>query len=342
MNRLRGGRRTMRDEDEDETSEEEDETEEDEDDEDDEESEGESEGALSETESETAVDEDEDDYDDEDEEELPSASPRRHKKAASRDELPRTVRSSTERHALTTATGAQLAPGQLLEPRDGSEPAGPIILTLDAPAHVSEQTKALQSMRRDNVLTDVHVVCKSGAKLPAHRVLLAAASPQLRGMLQALAPAAAPEQPESKTPTKGRGAKGGGGGGGDLVLEEVDEACATALLDFVYTGSVTVLEDHLPVRRRSRGFLFGALEFRSSRGRELANARTIFLDFFYLGWALFGIRAAEIRARECTLSSRTRDRVHAELLRAARIRPCIHKCELVLFCAGVGLGIEIL
>jgi len=43
-------------------------------------------------------------------------------------------------------------------------------------------------MRSEGVLTDVHLVCKGGAKLPAHRALLAAASPQLRSMIEHLVP----------------------------------------------------------------------------------------------------------------------------------------------------------
>lgn len=53
---------------------------------------------------------------------------------------------------------------------------------------------------------------------------------------------------ESKTPVKGRGAKatGAGAGAGEIALEEVEESCVSALLDFIYTGAVTVLETALP------------------------------------------------------------------------------------------------
>ena len=81
---------------------------------------------------------------------------------------------------------------------------------------------AMQAMRASGALTDVHVVCKGGAKLPAHRAILAAASTQLRAMIeqQVHAAAAAETAAPDKTPTKTRGSKGASAGAGaaEVVL----------------------------------------------------------------------------------------------------------------------------
>lgn len=184
VNRLRGGR-TMRDEDEEATSETDEESEVD-DDQDDEYDDDTDNASFASDGSESA------DEDDTDDDELLPQSPRKSKKASSRDELPQTVVSDTrdEGGAALTSAGAR-APGQLLEQRDANEAAGPSFLSLDVSTHISEQTKALNGMRAEGVLTDVHLACKGGAKLAAHRVVLAAASPQLRDMVQNLGPASA-------------------------------------------------------------------------------------------------------------------------------------------------------
>jgi hypothetical protein len=201
VHRLRGGRRTMRDEDEEDMSEVDEESDVDEDEDDDDEYDDDTENSASSAgESDSAVDEEEDGTDDE---ELLPESPRRSKKKAStRDELPQAVVRGglSDMEGEGAMTSARLAPGQLLEQRDGTEAAGPSILCLDVASHISDQTKALHSMRVEGVLTDVHLACKGGAKLAAHRVVLAAASPQLRGMVQNLGAASATaEQVESET-----------------------------------------------------------------------------------------------------------------------------------------------
>jgi len=233
VHRLRGGRRTMRDDDEDE----------DDVDEDDEDLEGDDDDDVDEDD-----EDDEDDIEldpldeDEDDEELPE-SPRRKTKSSSRDELPRTVQ-----NAMDDGPVAALRDNAQPEHRDAVVAAGASVLSLDVRDHLGSLTESLKTMRSTGALTDLHLVCKGGAKLPAHRVILAAASAQLRGMIDNLTPASAStDTSDGKTPTKTRGStKGPGSGVSELVLDDVDEDCAARVLDFIYTGSVEVSEEQLP------------------------------------------------------------------------------------------------
>eukprot|EP00277_Geminigera_cryophila_P021284 CAMPEP_0179479750 /NCGR_PEP_ID=MMETSP0799-20121207/57933_1 /TAXON_ID=46947 /ORGANISM="Geminigera cryophila, Strain CCMP2564" /LENGTH=797 /DNA_ID=CAMNT_0021291579 /DNA_START=44 /DNA_END=2437 /DNA_ORIENTATION=+ len=250
VHRLRGGRRTMHDEDEsdedeslseDEVSEEESHDEEDD-------SVSDSTDSPSDVELDPLDHDDDEEEEEEDEEELPE-SHRRHKnigrKLSKRDELPETA--CAHMHDAPMSSSHHLLKGA--EHRDAVEDGKVNMLALDAQHHVSSVTKSLQTMRSEGVLTDVHLVCKGGAKLPAHRALLAAASPQLRSMIEHLVPPpAAPEvaEKDEKSPTK-KGAKASAGGGpAELVLDDVEESCAKVLLDFIYTGNVEVVEAELP------------------------------------------------------------------------------------------------
>jgi len=252
VHRLRGGRRTMRDEDESEeeellSSSEEEES-------DDEEGESVSDSAADSASDDVELDPLDHDVDgeeeeEEDEEELPD-SPRRHKhmKSSKRDELPKTA----HHHMHDTPVSSSRHLLKETEQRDATEEGAVIMLSLDAEHHVSSVTKSLQTMRSDGVLTDVHIVCKGGVKLPAHRALLAAASPHLRSMLETLAatPAALEVgEKDAKTPTK-KGASSvktpTAGAPAELLLDDVEESSAKVLLDFIYTGSVEVVEAQLP------------------------------------------------------------------------------------------------
>jgi len=211
-----------------------------------------------------------------DEEQLLSPRQGRSGKGSTRDELPRT---DTRMNDFDEAVPRAL---QIAEHRDLADTAkSSTMLSLDVPEHQSSMAAAMVAMRADAALTDVHVVCKDGAKIPAHRAVLAAASAHLRASITALSPlspgAAEGADAKGATPTKARGNKAAGYtsicicicthkqththtfthsltlslthrgcGGMELQLGDVNVSDASALLDFIYTGSVKVEEQQLP------------------------------------------------------------------------------------------------
>jgi hypothetical protein len=179
---------------------------------------------------------------DEDMPESPPRKQRRLKASSRRDELPQATQTMDDGTLTSQA-------GHVPELRDAAA-ATVNTLTLDAPHHLLNVEGGLQSMRKAGVLTDVVLVCKGGAKLLAHRIVLAAASSKLRALVETASPAgaAADAGGDGKTPTKAaRGAKSGASGSGaEVAMEDVEEGCASVLLDFIYTGHVDVGEDQLP------------------------------------------------------------------------------------------------
>ena len=231
--RLRGGRRKMRDESESESEEEED-TQSSGSEEDSETSASASASTSADEASSDPNDIDLDPIDDDYSEDQEMREPSRRRRAASsrtsrRDELPQVIDDDMSEETDTLAT----TPGRLPELRDAAD-AAPATIMFDAQHHVDAVTKSMQSMRKAGAFTDMVVVCKGGAKLPAHKVVLAAASAHLRAMIEGT------DTGEAKTPTKRKASAG------DVFVEDTEESCAAALLDFIYTGCIHVEEETLP------------------------------------------------------------------------------------------------
>ena len=119
-----------------------------------------------------------------------------------------------------------------LEPTEGAGGNKNSVVVVEA-AHFTSAFKALEKLYRSQQLCDV-VLSTEGREVAAHRVVLAAASPYFQAMFTT-------EMLESRLEV--------------IQLNAVPAACVQALVDFAYTGTITVDEDNVQLLLPAAGLL---------------------------------------------------------------------------------------
>mmetsp|Transcript_6675 Transcript_6675/g.15388 ORF Transcript_6675/g.15388 Transcript_6675/m.15388 type:complete len:742 (-) Transcript_6675:101-2326(-) len=109
------------------------------------------------------------------------------------------------------------------ETRDETEAEGQNILTISSEGHVQYLAKGLRELQEAAKFTDITVKGQGEAKIAAHKAILAAASPELRKIIEDL-PAGAKE----------------------LDLQSMDGDSLTIVFDYIYARKIKVSEEKLP------------------------------------------------------------------------------------------------
>ena len=150
--------------------------------------------------------------------------------------------SATSTASLTSAPHASASSSSSSVSHSSSD-ADSSRLDFSCPNHASDLLLSLHSLLVDRLFCDVVFRLDDGVRFPAHRTVLSAASPYFKAMFSnGLA-----ETDNGKV----GGCEGGRGGGATMEIELriISSEIFGAILEFIYTGQITLHEDNVQVRK---------------------------------------------------------------------------------------------
>ena len=150
--------------------------------------------------------------------------------------------------ATSTTTSLTSSPFASSSVTSSSADADSSCLEFSCPNHASDLLLSLHSLLVDRLFCDVVFRLDDGVRFPAHKTVLSAASPYFKAMFShGLA-----ETDNGKKVIGVSGCEGGGGGGGGATMEIrlpiISSEIFGAILEFIYTGQITLHEDNVQVR----------------------------------------------------------------------------------------------
>ena len=152
-------------------------------------------------------------------------------------------------HSATSTTSLTSTPFASSSVTSSSTDADSSRLDFSCPNHASDLLLSLHSLLVDRLFCDVVFRLDDGVRFPAHKTVLSAASPYFKAMFShGLA-----ETDNGKKVIGVSGCEGGGGGGGggatmEIRLPIISSEIFGAILEFIYTGQITLHEDNVQVR----------------------------------------------------------------------------------------------